>query len=168
MLRTADIIMALVMTAAAAATYSIKHRAEVKLDEVRRLEAEIKLENDTIDLLKADWALLTQPNRLEKLIEVYKGELPLVPTESTSLAQPSELPMLKADLPPPPPPEPGKDPVADKIAAIAKEPLPDVAVAAPAPVAAAAEDVQDDYETGGAAMNGADAVADVITTGAVE
>ncbi len=40
------------MTAAAVVTYSIKHRADAKLDEVRRLESEIKLEKDTIDLLK--------------------------------------------------------------------------------------------------------------------
>jgi hypothetical protein len=87
------------MTMAAAATYTIKHRAEDKLDEVRRLEAEIRLEKDTIDLLRADWSLLTQPNRLQQLITAYQTELQLVPTESTQLAQPVELPMLKAELP---------------------------------------------------------------------
>ncbi len=101
MLRTADIIMILMMTAAATVTYSIKHRAELKLEEVRKLESEIRLERDTIDLLKADWALLTQPNRLQRLIDAYQADLQLVPTASTQLAQPSELPMLKADVPPP-------------------------------------------------------------------
>jgi hypothetical protein len=99
MLRTLDIILIVVMTAVAAITYTIKHRAEEKLDEVKKLEAEIKLEKDTIDLLRADWALLTQPGRLQKLITAYQAELQLVPTESTQLAQPSELPMLKAELP---------------------------------------------------------------------
>lgn len=102
MLRTFDIILVVVMTAAATVTYSIKHRAELKLDEVRKIEAEIRLEKDTIDLLKADWALLSQPNRLQKLIDAYNADLALVPTASTQLAQPSELPMLKADVPPPP------------------------------------------------------------------
>lgn len=101
MLRTADIIMILMMTAAATVTYSIKHRAELKLEEVRKLESEIRLERDTIDLLKADWALLTQPNRLQRLIDAYQADLQLAPTASTQLAQPSELPMLKADVPPP-------------------------------------------------------------------
>jgi hypothetical protein len=99
MLRTLDIILIVIMTAVAAVTYTIKHQAELKLEEVRKLEAEIKLERDTIDLLKADWALLTQPLRLQKLIAAHQSELQLLPTESTQLAQPSELPMLKADLP---------------------------------------------------------------------
>ncbi|MBP1857444.1 cell division protein FtsL [Rhizobium herbae] len=101
MLRSFDIVLIVVMTAAATVTYTIKHQAENKLEEVRKLDAEIKLEEDTIDLLRADWALLTQPNRLEKLVGVYQQDLQLVPTASTQIARPEELPMLKADLPPP-------------------------------------------------------------------
>lgn len=99
MLRTLDIILIVLMTGVAAVTYTIKHQAEEKLSEVRKLEAEIKLEKDTIDLLRADWALLTQPTRLQKLITAYQAELQLVPTESTQLVQPVELPMLKSELP---------------------------------------------------------------------
>ncbi len=99
MFRTLDVVMIAVMTAAATVTYSIKHQAENKLEEVRKLDAEIKLEEDTIDLLKADWALLTQPNRLNRLVKTFETDLKLVPTESTQLAQPSELPMPMAELP---------------------------------------------------------------------
>jgi hypothetical protein len=99
MLRTLDILLIVMMTGVAAVTYTIKHQAEMKLDEVRKIEAEIRLEKDTIDLLRADWALLTQPSRLHKLITSYQSELQLVPTESTQLAQPMELPMLKSELP---------------------------------------------------------------------
>jgi len=99
MLRSFDIVLILIMTAAATATYTIKHRAENKLEEVGKLDAEIKLEEDTIDLLRADWALLTQPYRLDRLVKLYEADLQLKPTESTQLAQPSELPMLKADVP---------------------------------------------------------------------
>ena len=101
MFRTLDVVMIAVMTAAATVTYSIKPQAENKLEEVRKLDAEIKLEEDTIDLLKADWALLTQPNRLEKLVGVYQQDLQLAPTDPTQLARPEELPMLRADMPPP-------------------------------------------------------------------
>ena len=99
MLRTLDIILIVIMTAVAAITYTIKHQAEDKLSEVKKLEAEIRLEKDTIDLLRADWALLTQPARLQRLISNYQAELQLVPTESTQLVQPVELPMLKSELP---------------------------------------------------------------------
>lgn len=105
MLRTLDIVLMGVMVAAAVVTYSIKHQADEKLSEVRRLETEIKLEKDTIDLLRADWALLTQPNRLQRLVTVYQSELQLVPTAPTQLAQPKELPMLRSQLPQPPEPE---------------------------------------------------------------
>jgi hypothetical protein len=101
MLRTFDIVLIGVMTAMASVTYTIKHRAELKLEEVHRLEAEIKLEKDTIELLKADWALVSQPNRLERLVNNYNSELQLQPTLSTAIVQPSELPMLRSQLPPP-------------------------------------------------------------------
>ena len=99
MLRTLDIILIVIMTAVAAVTYTIKHQAELKLEEVHKIEAEIKLEHDTIDLLRADWALLTQPNRLNRLVKTFEADLKLVPTESTQLAQPNELPMPTAELP---------------------------------------------------------------------
>ena len=99
MLRTLDILLIVFMTAVATITYTIKHRAELKLEEVQKLEAAIRLEKDTIDLLRADWSLLTQPGRLQSLITAYQAELQLVPTESTQLAQPVELPMLKSELP---------------------------------------------------------------------
>lgn len=101
MLRSFDLVLIGIMTATAVVTYTIKHRADEKLAEVRHLDQEIKLEKDTIDLLKADWALLTQPNRLERLIGVYNSELSLAPTEPTQLAMPKELPMLKSQLPQP-------------------------------------------------------------------
>ncbi|ODS54768.1 MAG: hypothetical protein ABS40_13295 [Agrobacterium sp. SCN 61-19] len=99
MLRTFDFLMIGAMLAAATVTYQIKHNTDNKAAEVRRLEAEIKLEKDTIDLLKADKALLTQPNRLERLVQAYAAELQLVPTEPSQLARPMELPMLKDQLP---------------------------------------------------------------------
>lgn len=118
MLRTLDIVLIVIMTAAATVTYTIKHKAENKLEEVRRLDAAIKLEEDTIDLLKADWALLTQPNRLERLVTVFAADLQLAPTPSTQLARPEELPMLRADLPPSEEDKKAKDKVADYIAAV--------------------------------------------------
>src|SRR5690606_8309764 len=74
-------------------------QAENKLEEVRKLDAAIKLEEQTLDLLRADWALLTQPARLNRLVGIYSADLQLVPTESTQLVQPSELPMRRIDLP---------------------------------------------------------------------
>lgn len=98
MFRTFDIILIVIMTAAATVTYSIKHNAEGVLDNVKKLDSEIKLEQDTIDLLKADWALATQPNRLANLVTTFQSALQLQPTDSTQIVRPNELPMMKADL----------------------------------------------------------------------
>lgn len=102
MLRPFDFLLMGVMVAAAVVTYTIKHNADVKLEEVKKLEVEIRLERDTIDLLRADWALLTQPNRLQRIAKVYQSDLQLEPTLPTQLALPQELPKLRSELPPPP------------------------------------------------------------------
>lgn len=99
MFKTFDLILVGAMLTAATVTYKIKHDTDNKAEEVRRLEAEIRLERDTIDLLKADRALLTQPNRLERLVNAYHEELKLEPTAPTQLARPVELPMPKSETP---------------------------------------------------------------------
>ncbi len=92
MFRTSDIIMLTVIVASAAFTYKVKHEAEDRLSEIRKIEAQIRFEEDTIDVLKADWSLLTQPARLDKLAKVYEGELGLKTTEAKQIVRLSELP----------------------------------------------------------------------------
>ncbi|MGV1949733.1 cell division protein FtsL [Agrobacterium vitis] len=99
MLRIFDIVMIGAMAAAAAVTYQIKHNTDEKVQDLKRIEAEIKLEKDTIELLQADWALLTQPNRLEKLANTFGQELKLQQTDPNQLARANELPMLKSQVP---------------------------------------------------------------------
>mgnify|MGYP001252662231 CR=1 FL=1 len=100
MLRTLDLVLIGAMIAAATVTYQIKHRAELKLEEVRRLQAEIRLQEDTIDLLKADWALLNQPARLERLIKEFSEQLQLEPIKPAQMARPDELPGKASDFAP--------------------------------------------------------------------
>ncbi|TCT43145.1 cell division protein FtsL [Martelella mediterranea] len=106
MLRPLDIVLILVMAATAAVTYTIKYSAEATLDEVRRLDDQIALEKNTIDLLEADQALLTQPARLSRLAEYYADELQLQPAEPEQIATLDQLPPIapeppaEEDLPP--------------------------------------------------------------------
>lgn len=92
MFRTSDIVLITVMMAAAAFTYKTKHDAEAKYEELRKIERQAELEEDSIDLLKADWSLLTQPARLQRLAEAYKDELGLQPVEAPQIAEFSDLP----------------------------------------------------------------------------
>ncbi|MGP2493218.1 cell division protein FtsL [Mesorhizobium sp. PUT5] len=93
MFRTSDIVLIAVMVSAAAMTYAIKRDAEEERAAVRRLQAQIHTEEDTINLLKADWSLLTQPARLQALVERYQAQLGLEPVDSHQIVQIQELPM---------------------------------------------------------------------------
>ena len=92
MFRTSDIILISVMIGAAAVTYTIKHRAENTLADIRNLDRQIRYEEDTIDLLKADWSLLKQPSRLQTLTETYQDELGLQDLDPNQIGDISEIP----------------------------------------------------------------------------
>lgn len=92
MFRKTDVVLIAVMVGAAAFTYTTKHGAEAEYSKLRRLQAAIRFEEETIDVLKADWSLLTQPSRLQKLAEIYHDELHLVPVEAHQIGEISELP----------------------------------------------------------------------------
>jgi hypothetical protein len=97
--RTSDIVLIAVMVSAAAFTYKTKHEAEERLAEVRRIEADIRYEEDTIDLLQADWSLLTKPSRLQKLSATYSAELGLQPVEARQIVGLDELPERPVEIP---------------------------------------------------------------------
>lgn len=92
MFRTSDTVLIAIMVAAAAFTYKTKHDAETKYGEVRKLEAAIRYEEDTIDVMKADWSLLTQPARLQKLTEAFSEQLKLQPVDPHSIVELDDLP----------------------------------------------------------------------------
>ena len=98
MFRTSDIVLIAVMVSAAAFTYKTKHEAEDQLATVRKIEAQIRFEEDSIDLLKADWSLLTQPSRLQKLAEIYEAELQLEPVEAHQIVGLDELPARPVEI----------------------------------------------------------------------
>ncbi|MBA3447160.1 MAG: hypothetical protein H0T56_06075 [Pseudaminobacter sp.] len=93
MFRTSDIVLIAVMVSAAAFTYKTKHEAEDTLSQVRKIEQQIRFEEDSIDLLKADWSLLTQPSRLQSLSEIYQSELQLQTVEAHQIVGLDDLPV---------------------------------------------------------------------------
>lgn len=92
MFRTSDIVLIAAMVAAAAFTYKTKHEAEDRQATLRKIEQQISFEEDSIDLLKADWSLLTQPARLQKLSQIYHAELALQPLEAKQIVGLADLP----------------------------------------------------------------------------
>jgi hypothetical protein len=96
--RTSDIVLIAVMVSAAAFTYQTKHEAEDRKSTLRKIEQQIRFEEDTITLLKADWSLLTQPSRLQKLAEIYQAELALQPVEAQQIVGLDELPSKPVEI----------------------------------------------------------------------
>lgn len=89
------------MLSAAAVTYTIKDQAEGEVDHIRRLRQAIQLEKDQMDVLKADWSLMTQPARLQRLTKTYEAELQLVPVEASQIAKIDDLPTKPVQIPDP-------------------------------------------------------------------
>jgi hypothetical protein len=108
MMRIINIALVVLMLGAATWTYNVKHDAERNLKQIAELQRRIKLEKDTINLLHADWAYLSQPSRLQQLSDLYADQLHLRPTEPEQIVHPNELPA--------PPAVPAGDGIADIIA----------------------------------------------------
>lgn len=98
MFRTTDIVLIAAMVAGAAFTYHTKHQVEAQLAEVRKIEAAIRFEQDSMTVLRADWSLLTQPSRLQKLTELYQDQLVLVPLEAHQIVGIDELPARPVNI----------------------------------------------------------------------
>jgi hypothetical protein len=113
MIRTTDIALFTLMIVAAAGTYKIKAEANGKQNEIRRIEKQIAVEEDTIDLLEADWSMLTQPERLQTLVEKHAGELSLQPIEAHQVVGVKDVPQKGV--------APDEDVIAETIAKLAKE-----------------------------------------------
>lgn len=92
MMRFINAALAVLVLGTAVWTYSIKYETEKQLAEIRSLKAQIETERETIELLTADWAFLTQPERLQKLAARYQESLKLDVTTATQIVNSSELP----------------------------------------------------------------------------
>jgi hypothetical protein len=98
MFRTTDIVLVAVMVSAAAFTYKIKHDTDKMRTEIARIEKKISVEKDSMNLLKADWSLLTQPSRLQHLVSIYGDELNLEPVTAEQVADFDELPGPRVNI----------------------------------------------------------------------
>ena len=96
-MRLTDLLLAVAVVGGAIWTYSIKHDAEDAADRVAGLRRQIAAEQERIVFLRADWAYLSSPARLEKLVARFGDELELVPVEAHQWIEPFELP--PPDLP---------------------------------------------------------------------
>lgn len=91
--RIFNLMLLALMIVGAAATYDMKHKAELAADKVARLQAEIARDRDAIAVLRAEWSLLTQPGRLQSVIDKYADHFQLEPFSPKQIATIDEIPM---------------------------------------------------------------------------
>lgn len=78
----------------ACAVYALKDRVQRVEGELHRARAAIDAERVELDRLRTEWALLTQPGRLERLARSHLG---LVPAQPGQIVRISDIP-YRADL----------------------------------------------------------------------
>jgi hypothetical protein len=93
MFRRTDIAMIAAMIAVVTYTYSVKTGTKEVAGQLAAIQRETESEINAIDLLNADWAVLTAPARIQSLVNVYQGDLNLVPTDAHRIIAISDIPM---------------------------------------------------------------------------
>jgi hypothetical protein len=91
--RIFNFVLIAVMLVGAMITYDMKHKAEVAADRVARLQADIAKEKDAVSLLRAEWSVLTQPPRLESIVQNYAGYFQLVPFSPAQVGTIDDIPL---------------------------------------------------------------------------
>lgn len=99
MLRTIDLVMIGLLLGGAAFTFKVKRDSETAIANVEALQKKIKAEQDSINILKADWSLLSDPQRLEALVELYKDQLNIAPLDPKTIGTIDEIPEKPIKIP---------------------------------------------------------------------
>jgi hypothetical protein len=97
------VIVALIL--AAGYVYDIKFEATMQAEQLSKLRGEIRRERDAVAALRADWAKLVSPARIEDLAQRH---LPMKPADAFQIDNLANLPERKK----PPQPEEPFDPIA--------------------------------------------------------
>lgn len=90
--RFVNALLVFLMVLSAAAVYDMKYEAELAAEKVASVERRIAQEQERISLLKAEWSVLTQPARLQDLIERHADILQLAPMSAEHIGTLSDVP----------------------------------------------------------------------------
>lgn len=98
--RYLNILFVLAVVIGAAGVYDMKLAAKKSASHVAELQRQIDDEREAIRLLKAEWSMLNQPDRLQGLVERYNSYLQLQPLDVKQIVSPEELPARPVMLEP--------------------------------------------------------------------
>src|ERR687887_2903744 len=98
MLRLLNLAVIAALVLAAAWVYEIKYASTRQAERVAKLRAEIRHEREIIAGLRAEWAQLDNPDRVQILA---RRHLTLKPIEATQFDSPERLPDKPTEIVPP-------------------------------------------------------------------
>lgn len=130
MIGKSAIVWIAVSCAASGILYQTSYKAQEQERELSRLNRAIVAEQEAIQVLKAEWAYLNDPTRLEKLSAEH---LLLQPTSAAQIATLASLPAKDPNQPAPFTPIPGRKPGSARPDVIERAPMPKITPVPPAP-----------------------------------
>lgn len=96
--RLLHIVVLAALVLAAADVYKIKYESTLQAERVAKLRTELRREQDAIANLRAEWAKLDRPDRIQELANRHLGLKPLETRQFDTL---DRLPERPVDLVPP-------------------------------------------------------------------
>ena len=113
-MRLLNIIVICALILAASLVYKIKFDSTLQAERVGKLASELRRERNAIATLRAEWAKLDTPARIQGLADRHLALHAIVPTQFDNLDR-------LADRPPVVVPPPSADPIGAMIAPVAPE-----------------------------------------------
>jgi cell division protein FtsL len=89
MMRLLNILAVASLIGSAIYAYSIKYDTMLHAERIAKLKHEIQREQDQVDMLRAEWAHLARPERIEALARKF---LDLQPSALNQIVRPESLP----------------------------------------------------------------------------
>ena len=71
MLRFLNLVAIAALIGSAVYAYTIKYQTSYRAEQITKTKIEIKTESDAIAVLRAEWAYMTRPERLQQLADQY-------------------------------------------------------------------------------------------------
>ncbi|WP_181702545.1 cell division protein FtsL [Chthonobacter albigriseus] len=100
MTRFVNALLVFLMVLSAAAVYDMKYEAELASEKLARVQRQIAQEQERISFLKAEWSVLTQPARLEELVDRHTDILQLTPITANHIGTLADIPAKPVEVPP--------------------------------------------------------------------
>jgi len=96
MIRSLNILLIFTSIAMLAGVYAVKFSIEGTANERSGLTAHIEDQEAELSLLKADWAVLSQPGYIGPIVERHQDELAIAPVRQKQFGAFADLPMRPA------------------------------------------------------------------------